>query len=70
MDKNIIHNLKFIGGSLNGRKDNMLAPVYICKICDRMGYIEEFKEIKTCVQQTNDVYKRPFYNTIPKPFSF
>jgi hypothetical protein len=36
------HNLKLIGGSMNGRSDSKYASVYICKKCNRMGYIEDF----------------------------
>jgi hypothetical protein len=36
------HTLKLIGGSMNGRSDGKYASVYICKKCNRMGYIEDF----------------------------
>ena len=36
------HSLRFIGGSSNGRDDGEYADVYMCSICEHMGYIETF----------------------------
>lgn len=44
------HELKFIGGSSNGRSDGRLATVYRCLNCDRMNYKEEF-ETMVCIKR-------------------
>ncbi len=37
------HELKSIGGSMNGRKDGNYATVFMCVNCERYGYSEDFK---------------------------